>query len=217
MARFILVPGGWHGAWAFDAVGSALSVKGHEVQALTLAGLGDQPANGVNLERHIDDALQAVRARDTPAVLVGHSYGGMVITGAADKEPSRIQAIVYADAYVPEDGASVWSLTTAMYRERFVAGAAADGLNCAPPGHLDARCRPHPMGTFLQAIRLTGNWRNVRSKVFIAACGWEGTPFVDLYERLRSDPEWSTHGLDCAHDIPRLAPEALANILLKCA
>lgn len=215
MARFILVPGGWHGAWAFEAVSTALSSEGHEVQALTLSGLGDEPAKGANLERHINEVVQAVRGRDTRAVLVGHSYGGMVVTGAADKESSRVKAIVYADAYVPDDGASVWSLTTPNYRERFIAGAVADGLTCAPPAHLDSRCRPHPIATFLQAIKLTGNWRNVRSKAFIAACGWEGSPFVELYERLRLDPEWATHRLDCAHDVPRLAPEALSRILLK--
>jgi len=215
MARFILVPGGWHGAWAFEAVGNALSGAGHEVQALTLSGLGDEPADGANLDSHIDEVVQAVRGRDASAVLVGHSYGGMVITGAADKEPSRIKAIVYADAYVPDNGASVWALATPSYRERFIAGAAADGLTCAPPAHLDRRCRPHPIATSLQAIKLTGNWRNVRSKAFIAACGWEGSPFVELYERLRLDPEWATHRLECAHDVPRLAPEALARILLK--
>ncbi|WP_354375460.1 alpha/beta fold hydrolase [Variovorax paradoxus] len=79
MARFILVPGGWHGAWAFDAVSNALSSEGHEVQALTLSGLGDEPANGTNLERHINEVVQAVRGRDTRAVLVGHSYGGRIV------------------------------------------------------------------------------------------------------------------------------------------
>jgi hypothetical protein len=139
----------------------------------------------------------------------------MVITGAADRAPSRVKAIVYVDAYVPDNGASVWSLTTPAYRERFIAGAAADGLACAPAAHLDKRCRPHPIAAFLQAIRLTGHWRDVRSKAFIAACGWEGSPFVELYERLRLDPGWATHRLDCAHDVPRLAPEALARILLE--
>ena len=217
MTRFVLVPGGWHGGWAFDAVSQALASEGHEVQALTLSGLGDEPANGANLERHIDDVVQAVRAHETPAVLVGHSYGGMAITGAADEEPARVKALVYADAYVPDDGASVWALTTRNYRDRFIAGAAADGLTCAAPAHLDKRCRPHPMATFLQAIKLTGSWRQVRSKAFIAACGWDGSPFVDLYERLQRDPKWTTHRLDCAHDIPRLAPEALTKILLQYA
>src|SRR3546814_16603740 len=72
MARFILVPGGWHGGWAFDAVGKVLAGQGHEVQALTLSGLGDEPAAGANLARHIAEAAQAIRASDAPAVLVGH-------------------------------------------------------------------------------------------------------------------------------------------------
>jgi pimeloyl-ACP methyl ester carboxylesterase len=214
MTRFVLVPGGWHGGWAFDAVSARLSSAGHEVQALTLAGLGKEPANGANLDRHIDEVVEALRAREGEAVLLGHSYGGMVITGAADREPSRVKGIVYADAYVPNDGSSVWSLTTDRYRERFIAGVAADGLHCAAPAHLDKRCRPHPMATFLQAIRLTGDWRKVRRKVYVAAFGWEGSPFIALYERLGADPEWITHRLDCAHDIPRLAPEALAQVLL---
>ena len=214
MARFVLVPGGWHGGWAFDAVSALLSSEGNEVQALTLSGLGDEASSEVNLDRHVDDVLQAIRARDTNVVLIGHSYGGMVITGAADREPSRVDALVYADAYVPDDGASVWSLTSQSYRDRFIAGVAADGLNCAPPAHLDSRCRPHPIATFLQAIKLSGRWRDVRSKTFIAALGWEASPFLHLYERLQQDPQWATYPLDCAHDIPRLASAALAQILL---
>jgi pimeloyl-ACP methyl ester carboxylesterase len=217
MTRFVLVPGGWHGGWAFDAVGHALQGEGHEVRALTLAGLGDEPASGVNLARHVDEVVRVLREGDAPAVLVGHSYGGMVVTGAADQVPSHVKAIVYADAYVPEDGESLWSLTTPAYRERFVAGVAADGLTCAPSAHLDKRCRPHPIATFLQAIRLTGEWRKVGSKTFLVASGWEGSPFIAPYERLRLDPEWTTHRLDCAHDVPRLAPEAFARILLQLA
>lgn len=164
MTRFVLVPGGWHGDWAFDAIGKALASEGHDVQALTLSGMNDETSAGTNLERHIDDVVRAIRLCDTRTVLVGHSYGGMVITGAADRDPSRINAIVYADAYVPDDGASVWSLTTQNYRDRFIAGVADDGLNCLPPAHLDSRCRPHPIATFLQAIRLTGDWRSVPTR-----------------------------------------------------
>ena len=214
MARFVLVPGGWHGGWAYNAVGDALSRQGHDVQAITLSGLGDERIAGTNLDRHIDDVAGSLRKHAAPAVLVGHSYGGMVITGAADQEAARIAALVYVDAYVPDHGASVWSLTSARYREAFVAGAAADGLSCAPPGHLDARCRPHPMATFLQTIALTGQWQSVPRKTFVAA-RWEGSPFIELYQRLRLEPGWRTHQLDCAHDIPRLAPDALTRILLE--
>ena len=217
MTRFVLVPGAWHGGWAFDAVSDALSREGHEVQALTLSGLGDEPIAGVNLARHIDDVAQSICEGEGPVVLAGHSYGGMVITGAADKLPSRVQAIVYIDAYVPDSGTSTWSLTSPAYRERFIRGAAGDGLTCIPEAHHDKRRRRHPMACFVQVIELTGRWRDIRRKAYVAAHGWEGSPFLELYERLRLDPEWTTYSLDCAHDIPRLAPEALARILLNYA
>jgi pimeloyl-ACP methyl ester carboxylesterase len=217
MATYVLVPGGWHGGWAYDAVAPPLREAGHDVRALTLSGLDGIAAHGVNLERHIADTVAAIEAADTPVVLAGHSYGGMIIAGAADRVPRRVAAIVFVDAYVPDDGDSVWSLTSQRYRDIFVAGAAADGLACVPPSHLDPRCRPHPVGTFLQAIRLTGAWRTVRTKVHVAATGWDGSPFVTINERLRADPAWRTHRLDCAHDVPRLAPAALAAMLLGLA
>jgi pimeloyl-ACP methyl ester carboxylesterase len=217
MATYILVPGGWHGGWAFDAVARPLTAAGHEVAALTLAGLDGGAPAGVNLERHVADAVAAIEAADTPVVLAGHSYGGMVIAGAADRVPSRVAALVFIDAYVPDDGDSVWSLTSDRYRGVFISGAAGDGLACAAPSHLDARCRPHPLATFVQAIRLTGAWRGIGAKVHIAATGWEGSPFVAAHARLRDGPGWRTHSLDCAHDVPRLAPLALADILLDLA
>jgi thioesterase domain-containing protein len=214
MATYVLVPGGSHGGWAFDPVARRLKDAGHEVVALTLSGLDGGPAAGVNLDRHIADVAAAIEAADAPVVLAGHSYGGMVIAGAADRLSSRVAALVFVDAFVPDDGDSVWSLTTQRYRDLFIAGAAADGLACAPSPHLDARCRPHPLATLVQAIRLTGAWRRVGTKMHVAATGWEGNPFLELNERLRADPAWRTHRIDCAHDVPRLAPAALADILL---
>jgi thioesterase domain-containing protein len=214
MATYVLVPGGSHGGWAFDPVARRLKDAGHEVVALTLSGLDGGPAAGVNLDRHIADVAAAIEAADAPVVLAGHSYGGMVIAGAADRLSSRVAALVFVDAFVPDDGDSVWSLTTQRYRDLFIAGAAADGLACAPSPHLDARCRPHPLATLVQAIRLTGAWRRVGTKIHVAATGWEGNPFLELNERLRADPAWRTHRIDCAHDVPRLAPAALADILL---
>lgn len=214
MATFILIPGGWQGGWTFEKVAPLLTARGHEVQALTLAGLGAAPAPAANLALHIGEAVQAIRKVSGDLVLVGQSYGGMVVTGAADIEPARVSALVYADAYVPETGQSVWSLTSPRFREAFIAGATADGLTCAPPANLDPRCRPHPIGTFLQAIDLSGRWREVARKIYIGAHGWEGSPFRDLYDRLSADPAWQTIALDCGHNIARLEPQALAEILL---
>lgn len=214
MASFILIPGGWQGAWAFERVAQLLIEHGHNAQPLTLAGLGDVPAPSANLTLHIAQAVSAMRAQQGELVLVGHSYGGMIVSGAADAEPANVRALVYSDAYVPESGDSVWSLTSPRFRAAIIAGVAADGLTCAPPSDLDSRCRPHPIGTFLQAINLTGRWCDVPRKTFVGAHGWEASPFVDLHRRLSADPEWTTLAFDCGHNIPRLMPERLVEILL---
>ena len=214
MATFILIAGGWQGGWVYQQVAEILAAHGHTALPITLSGLGDTPAPMANLETHIGEVVSAVKSQQGDVVLVGQSYGGMVVSGAADAAPSQIRALVYVDAYVPDSGDSVWSLTTPRFRDMFVTGAQADGLNCAPPPTLDPRCRPHPMGTFLQSIKLTGRWREVPRKTFVGAHGWEGSPFLDLYRRLSSEPEWSTFAFDCGHNVARLKPEALSEILL---
>jgi pimeloyl-ACP methyl ester carboxylesterase len=214
MATFILIPGGWQGGWVYQQVADILAGHGHTALPITLSGLGDASAPTANLEKHIGEVVDVVRSNRDMPVIVGQSYGGMVVSGAADAEPSRIRALVYVDAYVPDSGDSVWSLTTSRFRDLFVAGAGLDGLTCAPPPNLDPRCRPHPMGTFLQSINLSGRWRDVPRKTFVGAHGWEGSPFLDLYRRLSDDPEWSTVSLDCGHNVARLKPEVLAEILL---
>jgi pimeloyl-ACP methyl ester carboxylesterase len=214
MTTFILIAGGWQGGWVYEKVADILTSNGHTVLPITLSGLGDVPAPTANLDTHIEEVVDAVKSHDD-VVLVGHSYAGMVVSGAADADPSRIRALVYVDAYVPESGDSVWSLTMPRFREMFIEGAKDDGLNCAPAPGMDSRCRPHPMGTFLQAIRLTGKWREVPFKTYVGAHGWDGSPFRDLYTRLESDPKWSTVALDCGHNVARLKPEALAEILLS--
>ncbi len=214
MATFILIAGGWQGGWVYQKVADILVANGHKALPITLSGLGDNPAPTANLETHIREVVDVVKAHRDDLVLVGQSYGGMVVSGVADADPSPIRALVYVDAYVPDAGDSVWSLTTPRFRDVFVAGAKADGLTCAPPANLDPRCRPHPMGTFLQSINLSGRWREVPRKVFIGAFGWEGSPFLDLHRRLSGEPDWSTVALDCGHNVARLNPEALTEILL---
>ncbi|MGM4922749.1 alpha/beta fold hydrolase [Tardiphaga sp. 804_B3_N1_9] len=214
MATFILIPGGWQGGWIYQQVAEILTAHGHKAVPMTLAGLGDAPAPTANLDTHIGEVVATAGAQHDDLVIVGQSYGGMIVSGAADTEPSQIRALVYVDAYVPDTGDSVWSLTTPRFRDLFIAGAEADGLTCTPPPNLDPRCRPQPIGTFLQSIKLRGRWHDVPRKTFVGAFGWEGSPFHDLHERLSDDPEWSTFAFDCGHNVARHKPEALADILL---
>ena len=120
MTTFVLVPGGWHGSWCFEAVVPLLERAGHTVHALTLTGLrpddDDATVATANLDTHADDVLRLLdRAHITSATLVGHSYAGMVIAAAADRAGGRISRLVHLDAYVPRDGESCWSSTNEYY------------------------------------------------------------------------------------------------------
>jgi pimeloyl-ACP methyl ester carboxylesterase len=222
MATFVLVPGGWKGSWAYEAVIPLLERAGHAVHALTLTGLrpDDDEATvaTANLDTHADDVLRLLdRAHITGATLVGHSYGGMVIAAAADRADGRISRLVHLDAYVPSDGESCWSATNDHFRELFADGAATAGYAVRPPdgGSDDPRRRPHPLASFLQAIRLTGAVARVPRREFIYCSGWEDlTPFAELRTRLRGDPGWQVHDLPTGHDAMREAPEATAALLL---
>lgn len=215
MTTFVFVPGGWHGAWDFDPVTERLRSAGHDARAVTLAGLGEgDPAPTANLDTHIGQVADLIRDDDLADVhLCGHSYGGMVVAGVADRVPERIGRVVYLDAYVPENGDSCWSLTSDRYRALFVAGAAADGRTVAPPPGLDPRARPHPVASFLQGVRLGGAHRRIPRRAFVYLTGWVGTPFTAQYERLRADPEWEVHVLDCGHNVMAERPDELVALL----
>jgi pimeloyl-ACP methyl ester carboxylesterase len=217
MAVYVLIPGGWKGGWAFDPVTERLRDAGHEAHAVTLAGLGEPgSASASNLDTHIEQVVDLLRSDDlTDVQLCGHSYGGMVIAGVADRVPERITRLVHIDAYVPDDGDSCWSLTSDAFRALFVAGAAGDGRTVAIPPGFDSRGRPHPVASFLQAVRLTGNHRRVPRRTLVHLTGWAETPFNAQYERLRADPDWEVITIDCGHNVMAERPDELAAVLLR--
>jgi pimeloyl-ACP methyl ester carboxylesterase len=220
MATIVLVPGGWKGGWYFEPLARRLRAGGHDARALTLTGVGERRhlANGaVNLETHIQDVtsvLDAERLEDV--VLCGYSYGGMVITGVADRMPERIGALVYVDACVPADGNSCWSLMTQDFRDLFLARTSADGYSVAPPGE-DPRGTGHPLASFLQVLRLTGRADRISRRTFVYLSGWAGNPFTSVHERLQKDPRWTPHVLPSDHDVMKGAPDELFRILMRAA
>ena len=110
-STFVLVHGAWHGGWCWQRVTPLLRAAGHEVYAPTLTGLGERDhlaSRGTSLATHIVDIADTLQMEDLKdVVLVGHSYGGMVITGVADRSRARIRSLVYLDAFVPENGKSL--------------------------------------------------------------------------------------------------------------
>src|SRR6201995_346848 len=160
MTTYVLVPGACHGAWCFDDLAAALRARGHRVLAITLTGIAERSHllhAGVNLETHVADVLAELAVHDvSDAVLVGHSYGGMVITAVADRVPQQVNSVIYLDAFVPRDGESCWTLTTDQQREW---SQSVDGsvYGVPPLPFFDSRATAHPLASLLQRIRLTGD------------------------------------------------------------
>jgi pimeloyl-ACP methyl ester carboxylesterase len=217
MANIVLVAGGWHGGWVYASIARQLRARGNEVFTPTLTGLGERAhlTNACpNLDTHIEDIANVIRVENLEnVILCGHSYAGMVISGVADRLSERISALVYIDAFVPEDGESWWDLAGDHYRQVALERSGADGLRVAPPVHLDPRCTPHPLASFRQTIHLSGKWKSVKEKVFIYATEWSRTPFTSTYEALLKDPAWTVKTLSCVHNVMVQAPEQLLAVI----
>ncbi|MBT2368897.1 alpha/beta hydrolase [Streptomyces sp. ISL-10] len=222
MATFVLVPGAWHGAWTFQPLARRLRAHGHEAHALTLTGLGERKhllTGTVNLNTHLHDVLNLLEDEQiTDAVLVGHSYGGMVITGVADRVPDRVSGLVYIDAMVPQDGDSCWSLVTEQERAWYLNGVDQTGYSSSPLPFFDPRATSHPLASLLQAIRLRHDLSAFARKDYIYATGWDTpSPFESLYRRLLTDSSWRVHAVRSGHNVMSDAPEELLKILIQTA
>lgn len=221
MATFVLVPGMCHGGWCFAELTEQLRGHGHRVHPLTLTGLSERSHllhGGINLDTHIEDVTALLAAENIDnAVLVGHSYGGMVITGAADRIPERVDSLVYLDAVVPAHRDSCWTLVSDQER-RWYLDVVDNGYAVRPLPFFDTRATPHPLAALLQPLPLSGDLSRFRRRVYLYATGWDGeSPFTTLYQRLRADPSWTTQALDSGHNLMRDAPNELLKILLETA
>ncbi|MEU8203918.1 alpha/beta hydrolase [Streptosporangium sp. NPDC049046] len=182
MSTYVLVPGFWLGAWAWEKVTGPLREAGHDVHPVTLTGLGDRvhlAGPEVDLETHIQDIVNTVVFADlTEVILVAHSGAGAPVTGAADRIPERVARIVYVDSGPMADGMSQLDLQEPEWRafvERRVtergegvhypfpsweeherAGAGLEGLGQAEREWLAARATPQPYGTMTQPLMLKG-------------------------------------------------------------
>jgi pimeloyl-ACP methyl ester carboxylesterase len=181
MTTFVLVPGFWLGAWAWQPVTDALRANGHNVYPLSLTGLGERAhlaTPDIDLDTHITDLVNLLRYEDlTDAVLVGHSYAGLVVTGAADRVPERVRALAYVDTGPLPDGTSQADFGSPEDRARSEAlvqeygegwrlppppwaGLAngVDGVDGEVLAALAERSVPQPWATAVQPARLTDAW-----------------------------------------------------------
>ena len=233
MATFVLVHGGWHGGWCWSRVAQLLESDGHKVVAPTLAGLGDRAhlfSGDINLSTHIEDIVAVLRWNDLEkVVLCGHSYAGFVISGVVERVPELVASLVYLDAFVPNDGESLFDTVSSQSRTRHLASAGENGGIAVAPisaaqfgtlehnrAYIDAKCVPQPIGTFSEKLSLTGARDRIDDKAYIRASGYPSERFDELYQKLSERPEWATYNLpSTGHDAMIDAPDAVASILIE--
>jgi pimeloyl-ACP methyl ester carboxylesterase len=152
--------------------------------------------------------------------LVGHSYGGMVVTGVAEQLRDRISAIVYLDAFLPGDGQSLFDMThTNPPTVHAVAPhpAAYFHVNAADSAWVDSKLTAHPTGCFTEKLKVTGAYQTIAKKVYIRAPLFKNAAFDAALEQCRTDHSWKTEVVTCGHDVMIDQPEVLTAILEKLA
>jgi pimeloyl-ACP methyl ester carboxylesterase len=228
VATFVLVHGAWHGGWCWQRVRCLLLQRGHAVYTPTLTGVGARShllSRSIDLSTHTLDIVNLIEWEDlNEVVLCGHSYGGMVVAGVADRIPERVRALVYLDAFVLGAGDSLDSyapipaeLIFDEWKVRPIT-AEAFGVNPADRAWVDGKCTLHPLASFREPLTLTGGLERIPNVSYVYASGWAGgnSPFHSFYEKAQSQG-WKTHEINCGHDVMIDEPEALAALLLESA
>jgi pimeloyl-ACP methyl ester carboxylesterase len=225
MANIILVAGTFHGGWYWDPIVPGLAAAGHAVYAPTLSGLdsADLTAGPINLDSHIDDVLRVIDENKlAEVVLVGWSYGGVVITGVSDRTAAKVEKLIYLDGQLPNPGQREWDLLPPADQASTLASC-LDGLNIYPDEWLleyEPRTQPHPLGTKLQPLDYDQGKFDALDKVFIYAERWFHNPEVTSplepsYLRAKGAIGWRTEAWPFGHDLVREAAAEVESLLIK--
>jgi pimeloyl-ACP methyl ester carboxylesterase len=226
---FLVCHGAWSAGWAWKKMHPLMQAAGHRLVTPSYTGLGERVhlANpSIDLETHIEDILNVVKYEDLRAVvLIGHSYGGMVATGVADRARDRIAQLIYIDAFVPEDGQSLVDLNEPD-RQR-IQELVKDGGWRVPPRPissdtaeadlewLNARRVDMPVKCFDTKLKLQGGKLTLpRSYVYATRITPADTfgPFARL---TRNEAGWRYYEIDASHSPNVTAPETLMALLEK--
>lgn len=221
----VLVSGAWTGSWIWRHVVPQLRERELNVSAITLTGLGDRrhtATSDTTLSTHISDLIDHIEMEDFDRViLVGWSYGGMVITGVADMLPSKVDRLIYLDAFVPEDGKALVDYLQPQGRAAHEAFASRNEPIPALPlevfgvedravvDFVVPRLTHQPWRTFFEPARLTGAAGTV-PKSYILCAGASRVHFEDTYQRMQASSNTRTATIDADHFCMLSAPEMTA-------
>lgn len=227
MATFLFVHGAWHGGWCWKAVEARLRAAGHETHAPTLTGVGERAhlaRPDIDADTHVEDILNVIKWRELKdVILVGHSYGGLIITGVAGRVPEKIRALVYLDAFAPEEsGLSLFATANPERLAGFEAQLADGGFMISPDlfdawtddpaikAWLKTMCTPQPVECFRKGVTLTGREAEVAHRHYIIAARNRPSAFWGEYERVRARPDWTVDEIAAKHDAMVEDPDGLA-------
>ena len=242
MATYVLVHGGGHGGWCYQPLAKILRQHGHDVYTPTLTGLGERQhllKPDINLDTHITDVEKVLVFEDLhEVILVGHSYGGMVITGVADRIPQRLANLVYLDAAYPFNGQSLVDVAGAMMHEAYKSAQIIDGVELVlfpgqfpmTPGDyygvtdpdqiawMAPKLTPHPWQCFAQKLLLNNEemLRQIPVSFFITSIQKTtlGTAEKEGLLALTNGRLWE---IDTGHDLMISEPQKTAEALLTLA
>ncbi|WP_329412940.1 alpha/beta hydrolase [Nocardia vinacea] len=237
MATFVLVHGGGHGGWCYRQVARLLRGAGHEVYAPTLSGLAERAhlrLAGIGLDTHIQDVASLLHYEDLrDVILVGHSYGGMVITGAADRAVERVGRLVYLDAANPVDGQSLVDVAGPIIEATRPLGETVDGVelvllptenaglfygvtDATDLAWMQARLTAHPWRCFEDKLDL-GNedalWALPQYHIICTSTLATRDPVL-VENAQASGRLWD---IDTGHDLMITEPQSVADALLEIA
>ena len=234
---FVLVHGAWHGGWCWRRVANGLRARGHRVFAPTLTGVGDRThlfSKDISLQAHVEDILSVVETEELSGfVLVGHSYGGFVISGVADTLRERVSCYVYLDGSVPPDMSPGASFSWADFnppdaREARLKSVREEGkgvgLPAPPPSAfavtepsdvawLRRRLRPMPVGTYIGTFTFKNSGSNGLKRTYIASTKPPYALLAATRNRIKDDHTWSYSTIEAGHDSMVTSPDELTALL----
>lgn len=236
---FVLVHGGRHGGWSWQRVADKLRAEGHAVYAPTLTGLGDRAhlaSPEIGLDTHVKDLVAVFEFEDlTDVVLVMHSYGGMVGSGAMEEIGARVRSVVFLDAVMPRSGESVLDLQPAGREERIRGTVDREGDGWLVPASdasywgiidpddlawVNPRITAQPFKTYTDRLgEVTRIWET--PAVFILCQNAEGVAHIDSARSLErskaGDPNFELWTLVASHDAMVTHTEDVSRMLLAAA
>jgi pimeloyl-ACP methyl ester carboxylesterase len=229
-STYVLVHGAWHGGWCWKKVVPALRAAGHEVYTPTLTGLGERAhlANpAIDLGTHIADIVNLLEAEElNEVVLLGHSYGGMVVTGVADRAAARLRRVIYLDAFLPQNGKCLLDYLHPDRRTIIKQGEIGGFVDPLPLEIFGVTERQdvawvlrHEMRqsyrTFAQPVHFTGEGGANLPRTFVYCTRPPTGSFDQFAARLRNDPAWKFYELKAGHDCMITDPQGVIRILLE--